>query len=234
MRGRIDALGSHEGLHVERRKLLDAMRRFDDDSVIDMVAEASEVKHDADRIIAVGAAVLAERSGRDRGSSGAAAVRGHSSPISLVQSISGGTRADAVRAVRIGEALLDGVPPEADAGGVDAEDGGAVTAAAPWHDVVRRAMLSGQLTPPQHEAILRGLGDPPGHFIEAVFEGDGAPDPAAAREVWALAATQLVAEAEGIEVEELVRRARQVRDALDPVGAEQRSAQRFDARSFRR
>src|SRR5688572_31654898 len=53
--------------------------------------------------------------------SGAAAVRGHSSPISLVQSISGGTRADAVRAVRIGEALLDGVP-EADAGGVDAGD----------------------------------------------------------------------------------------------------------------
>ena len=234
LRERIDALGAHDGVDVEGRCLLDAMRRFGDDAVIDIVAIASEVKHDADRIIAVGAAVLAERSRREKGQSGTAAVHGHSSPISLVQSISGGTRADAARAVRIGEALLDGVPPEAESGVVDAAEERAEPTSVPWHDVVRRAMLSGRLTPPQHEAILRGLGDPPLGSIEDVIDGEAAFDAETAREVWALAATQLIAEADGVEVEELVRRARQVRDALDPVGTERRAAQRFEARSFRK
>ena len=48
-----------------------------------------------------------------------------------------------------------------------------------------------------------------------------------------LAASALVAEAPGIEVEELARRARQVRDALDPVGTEERHSRRFEARTFR-
>ena len=232
MRGRIDALGSHDGLDVEGRFLLEALRRCGDDAVIDVVARAAEVKHDADRIIAVGAAVLAERSTRDKGQSGAAAVHGHSSPISLVQSISGGTRADAVRAVRIGEALLDG----AAVGGFECGGGcwGSECCAggvSPWHDGLRQAMLSGVLTPPQHDAILRGLGEPP---VDGVFDGYGPKDPDAAREVWSLAAAQLIAEADGIEVEELARRARQVRDALDPVGTEERSARRFETRVFRR
>ena len=84
-------------------------------------------------------------------------------------------------------------------------------------------MLSGALTTPQHDAILRGLGEPPA----------GSGDAEAAREVWSLAASALVAEAPGIEVEELARRARQVRDALDPVGTEERQARRFEARTFR-
>lgn len=241
MRGRLDALDAHGGIDVEGHCLLEAIRRFGDDAVIDMVARASEVKHDADRIIAVGAAVLAERSRREKGQSGTAAVRGHSSPIALVQSISGGTRADAVRAVRIGEALLDGASAgasstegraaEPDAGMLDESGDPASAPAVPWHDGLRHAMLAGRLTPAQHEAILRGLGDPP---REPVFEGEGAIGADSAREVWWLAAAQLIAEADGIEVEELLRRARQVRDALDPIGTEQRHAQRFEARSFRR
>jgi hypothetical protein len=238
LRERVDALAAHDGLDVAGADLLQAIRRFGDDAVIELVAQASAVKHDADRIIAVGAAVLAERTRRERGQAGAAAVRGHTSPIALVQWISGGTRADAVRAVRIGETLLDGAPDaaveaaDADAGGLAGSDGEQVSPVdAPWHDGLRRAMLAARLTPPQHDAILRGLGEPP---LEPVFEGGEPRDANAAREVWALAAAQLIAEADGIEVEELARRARQVRDALDPAGTERRSAQRFEARSFRR
>jgi hypothetical protein len=215
MRERISSLDSRFGVDVDGVSLLAAIRRWETESVIELVQLAAAVKHDADRLMAVGAAILTERSSRDLGQSGAAAVRGHASPVALVQSISGGTRADAVRAVRIGGALLEGAVPVNEASDVTSD-----SLDAAWHEPLGRAMLAGGLTPPQHEAILRGLGEPPEHI-------DGAP------EVWGLAAAQLVAEAEGIEVEELARRARQVRDALDPVGTEERHARRFEARSFR-
>jgi hypothetical protein len=224
MKERIDAL---DALDVEGRFLLEAMRRLETDAVIDAVSVASAVKHDIDRIIAVGAAVIAERSTRDKGQSGAAAVRGHASPVSLVQSISGGTRADAARAVRIGEALLEGAGAAVEDSEITSYDSSesAVVTEVPWHDALGKAMLSGALTPAQHEAILRGLGEPPVDSFSV--------DADAVRDVWTLAAQQLIAEAAGVEVDEMVRRARQVRDALDPIGAEERHARRFERRSFR-
>jgi hypothetical protein len=215
MRERISSLDSRFGVDVDGASLLAAIRRWETDSVIEMVELAAAVKHDADRLMAVGAAILSERSSRDLGQSGAAAVRGHSSPVALVQSISGGTRADAVRAVRIGGALLEGAAPVNESSDVTPD-----SVVIPWHEPLGQAMLAGGLTPPQHEAILRGLGEPPERI-------EGAP------EVWGLAAAQLIAEAAGIEVEELARRARQVRDALDPIGTEERHARRFESRSFR-
>jgi len=184
MKQRVNALESCGGTDAEGRALLDAIRVLSTDAVVDLVSIASAIKHDADRLIAVGAAVVAERSTRELGQSGAAAVRGHATPVSLVQSISGGTRADAVRAVRVGEALLEAAA---------ALDESSDVAAAPcWHDVLDRALLRGSLTSAQHDAIRRGLGEPPA-------------DLEASSEVWALAAEQLVAESDGIEVEELAR-----------------------------
>ncbi|KAA9107782.1 HNH endonuclease signature motif containing protein [Microbacterium rhizomatis] len=95
----------------------------------------------------------------------------------------------------------------------------------PWDDVLRSAMLDGRLAPARVEAILRGLGRPPARA--------DASDSAAAREVWALAAEQLLAEASELPVEEVARRARQVRDALDPAGTEERFARRYAQRAFR-
>lgn len=217
MRERIDTLDSRIGMDVDGCSLLEVVRRLGTEAVVEAVEHAAAIKHDAERIIAVGAAILAERSTRDLGQAGAAAVRGHATPVSLVQSISGGTRADAVRAVRIGGALLEG--------SVATEESSSVRVALPWHQPLDRAMLSGELTPPQHDAILRGLGEPPAGS-DAVSADD-------ARAVWTLAAIQLIDEAPGIEVEELARRARQVRDALDPIGTEERHARRFERRTFR-
>lgn len=228
IRRRVNAVESCAGMDAEGRFLLEGMRRLDTDAVIAIVAEMSEIKHDADRLIAVGAAVIAERSTRAAGQSGAAAVRGHSSPVSLVQSISGGTRADAVRAVRVGEALLEGSCADA-AVGVEAAASVELPVVVPWHDPVRRAMLAGVLTTEQQAAILRGLGEPPvgSAFADDAIEAD------AVHEVWSLAATQLIVEAAGVDVDELARRARQVRDALDPVGTEERHARRFSGRLIR-
>ncbi len=202
MRERIDTLDSRVGMDVEGCSLLEVVRRLGTDAVVEMVESVSAIRHDAERIIAVRAAVLAERSTRDLGQSGAAAVRGHATPVSLVQSISGGTRADAVRAIRIGGALLEGSS--------SVEEDSMVEAVVPWHEPLGRAMLSGELTPSQHDAILRGLGEPPA--------GSEPVDADAAREVWALAAQQLIVEAAGIEVEEL---------AGEPVVLGSRSAVRW-------
>lgn len=209
MKQRVTALESCGGTDAEGRDLLDAIRVLSTDDVVDLVSIASGIKHDADLLIAVGAAIVAERSTRELGQSGAAAVRGYATPVSLVQSISGGTRADAVRAVRVGEALLEG----AAVSDIDSD----VAADSCWHDVLDRSLLGGAMTSAQHDAIRRGLGEPPSELDE----------------VWALAAAQLVAESDGIDVEELARRARQVRDALDPAGLEERQARRFAARSLR-
>lgn len=209
MKQRVTALESCGGVDAEGRDLLDAIRVLSTDDVVDLVSIASGIKHDADRLIAIGAAIVAERSTRELGQSGAAAVRGYPTPVSLVQSISGGTRADAVRAVRVGEALLEGT----DVSSINSD----VAADSCWHDCLDRALLAGSLTSAQHDAIRRGLGEPQSELDE----------------VWALAAAQLVAESDGIDVEELARRARQVRDALDPAGLEERQARRFAARSLR-
>ena len=48
------------------------------------------------------------------------------------------------------------------------------------------------------------------------------------REAWTLAAEALAAEASGQPVEELAKRARTMRDMLDPVGAEERYGRRFE------
>lgn len=243
MRGRIDRVAACSGWDDDAASLLSALRGLDTDAVIEVMGSVSAVKHDADRIMTVAAAVIAERSTREKGQSGAAAERGHTSPVSLVQSISGGSRADAARAVRIGEALLEAsAAADRDSevlgtGEADSADG---TVTVPWHEPLGAAMLSGSLTPAKHDAILRGLGEPPavagcpGADVGAGGSGAGLDvDAEAVREVWRLAAVQLIGEADGVDVEELARRARQVRDALDPVGAEERHARRFERRSFR-
>src|SRR5690606_1493433 len=92
------------------------------------LAGAAAVANCAERMLTVGAGVIAERSRREDGHSGLAATRGHRNATSLVQSIVGGTRTDAARAVRLGETLVEGADAASavDAGGCaePAGDGG--------------------------------------------------------------------------------------------------------------
>ncbi|WP_260838050.1 HNH endonuclease signature motif containing protein [Microbacterium sp. SLBN-146] len=179
-----------------------------------------------DRLGVIAAGVAARRSHRDRGYQGLASKRGHRTPAAMIQSITGSTAAAARRAVQVGESLLPSTAPveEADSAAIvqaDAGDAGVPPEAAPWHEPLRRALLSGGITLDQHDAIRGGLGEPP---VDAASD---------ANDVWSIAAAQLVGEAQGLPVEELRARARAVRDALDPAGAEMRFAERYEARSFR-
>ena len=223
----VDVLSAHPELDVEPEELLARLRSVGGDSAMAVLSDASALVRCVDRVKTVATAVISELSSRDRGHGGFAATKGHRSPVSLVQSVSRGTRADAVRAVRIGESLLDVARAAAGSGSesTEARTESDSARSVAWHEGLSAAMLRGRITQQEHEAILKGLAQPP-------LDTDGNVSETAA-EVWAIAADQLMAEADGVTAEELLRRARIVRDTLDPAGAEARFAKRYKARSFR-
>ena len=199
------------------RSLASSASGLSDESVMALVTDVAALASDVARVQAVLAGVVFQRSRREDGHSGLAAVHGHATPASLIQSITGGTRADANRQVRVGSALVEG------AGGAAADTGAEEALRhVPWHDMLNRAFLDGRLTAEEKDAIRLGLGEPRA----------GVDAPADVELAWSLAAEGLVSEGRGMPVEELVRRARGVRDLLDPEGAEQRYAHRFEKRSF--
>ncbi|MDN3495217.1 DUF222 domain-containing protein [Planococcus sp. APC 4015] len=218
----IATLGAHECLAVETTDLPAAIDALGDDELLDVLAAASAIINALEKVRVIGAGVAARRSNRDRGHQGLAATQGHRTPAALVQAISGGTRADAERHVRLGTAMIDALeetsahPPVGDAPISDVR----------WDSCLRAALLASAITAAQHDAIMRGLGAPPlrsdAHEADDIVIG-----------AWTLAAEQLLGDASSTTAEDLLRRARQVRDALDPIGAEERFAGRFARRSFR-
>lgn len=222
MRSTLSSFVAHECLSVDTADLPSAIDALDDDELVGLLTAASRLIDAVDKVRVIGAGIAARRSARDLGHGGLAATRGHRTPAALVQAISGSTKAEAERQVRLGETLVAGSE------GVTSEIRPGDSAQAPparWDDPLRSALLASAITTAQHDAVLRGLGSPPSR-------GGDTRDPLTVR-AWALAAEQLIAEASGLAAEELQRRARQVRDALDPLGAEERFAQRFERRSFR-
>ncbi|WP_300592269.1 HNH endonuclease signature motif containing protein [Microbacterium sp.] len=243
MRERLDQLAVFAELDVEPTGLPAGAAALSDASVLEVLRHVTAIANDAERLQSVVAGVAATRSRREQGHSGLAAGQGHASPAALIQSITGGSRADALRQLRVGAALLDeggasAAPMDAESGD-PAGDGGdgddalslnadlpstAASAREPWHAPLRVALLEGRLTPAQHDAIRGGLGEPDAEDI----------DPASAALAWSVAAGTLVDEAvEGASVEELRSRARQMRDILDPTGAACRFQNRYEKRSIR-
>ena len=238
MRERLDQLAVFAELDVDPTGLPAGAAALSDASVLEVLRHVTAIANDAERLQSVIAGVAATRSRREQGHSGLAAGQGHASPAALIQSITGGSRADALRQLRVGAALLDNgsvEPTDADTtepagSGDDSQSPGTDPATAkstgrePWHAPLRLALLRGRLTPSQHDAIRGGLGEP---------EAEGV-DPASTALAWAVAAETLVDEAvEGASVEELRSRARQMRDILDPTGAACRFQNRYEKRSIR-
>jgi hypothetical protein len=243
LRASVEALADLPGIDVDADALPAIIDGLPDDAVERVLTAMAGLRRSADLVAVIAAGVAARRSSRDHGHGGMAAVRGHRTPVALIQSITGGTAADAKRAVQVGESLLegsrtdaggfggaapggaDGVAPGGTGGDLLGGAGATVAEAVAWHEPLRRARLRGAITSEQHEAIRRGLGEPPA--------GDEPGEAATVREVWAIAAEHLITDAASFPVEELRRRARAVRDTLDPAGAEERFAARFEARQFR-
>lgn len=224
-------LGEVPCLDVDADGLVSAVESLTDDDLVAVLERSAELRTSIDRLAIIAAGVAARRSHRDRGYQGLAGKRGHRTPVAMIQSLTGGTAADARKAVQAGELLLPtpAVPHPTPAAISDSGPDAAATtpagaAAEPWHAPLGKALVRGRITLDQHEAIRGGLGEPP------LIDGEASDD---AAQVWSIAASQLLDEASGASVEDLRARSRAVRDALDPAGAEQRFADRYQARSFR-
>ncbi|AZC13267.1 HNH endonuclease signature motif containing protein [Microbacterium sp. ABRD28] len=194
-----------------------------DDELLALLSDAAQVRAAADVITAAAAAEATRRSARELGYDGLAQRTGHRNGTTLVQTITGQTRADVTRAVRTGEDLAPSVPPPAVSG---AESAPAVPATPEWLRLLREALTGGVITQAQFRAIRDGLGDPP---VERYPDLDPGFLPAA----WATAVGMLLEEAGVFPVEELRNAARIARDRLDPVGVTVRFEERFAARSLR-
>lgn len=210
-----------------------AMSSLTDAEIVKALEEAVEVSKQVEQIKLAVIGIAAARSARESGHSGLAQSRGHRSAVALVQRVTGGSRADAAREVRVGSALLEAAPGVNGAGqhagdeGDESDAAAAVTPSPPqvWHEPLRAALKHGRVTSAQFDAIRRGLGEPP-----------AIDDAVAAHEVleaWSCAAEHLVEEANYRTLEELRVASRALRDQLDPQGAEARFLAQYEARHFR-
>ncbi|MGA6128264.1 MULTISPECIES: DUF222 domain-containing protein [unclassified Microbacterium] len=199
LRESVEGLTALDALDVDASDLAASVGRLDDDTVRTLIARAGRVAREIGVLQAVLAGVAAQRSSRERGSGGLSAETGHRTPVEMIQATTGITRAEATRAVRVGEALMG-------------------TGDAGWHGALDRLLYDGALSSAQYGAILTGLGDPPTLGVAAA---------------WSRGAERLADEADQWSVEQLTAQARTLRDMLDPAGAEERFARRFERRSFR-
>lgn len=228
----LDALRAALGDDVEATDAPAAVQRLTDDELLSLIEQASVLVRAGESIRIAATGAVAVRSGRGAGHGGLAQKRGHRSTVSLIQDLTGTTRADAAKHVRLGESLalgLDDASDGRDATGAPSSTDAAGTASAPrpWHAVLGDALMTGALTSAQHDAVYRGLGEPPTSRLDGVR-----PDLEVVA-AWESAAGQLIDEAGVRTVEELASAARAIRDLLDPVGAERRFEERFQGRAFR-
>src|SRR5690606_29633799 len=114
----------------------------------------------------------------------------------LIQQVTGVSRTTAMQQIRVGEALMaPDAMVETIIGGDGDDDGVPVVASvrqAPWHEPLTVAFRGGALSSAQHDAITRGLGEPPTPTAATSgFDADPVTADPATIEAWSLAATQL-------------------------------------------
>ena len=101
MRERLDLLAVFAELDVEPTDLPAGAAALSDASVLEVLRHVTAIANDAERLQSVIAGVAATGSRREQGHSGLAAGQGHASPAALIQSITGGSRADALRQLEL-------------------------------------------------------------------------------------------------------------------------------------
>ncbi|MBS1905943.1 MAG: DUF222 domain-containing protein [Actinobacteria bacterium] len=240
----VQALRALVGDALEPADLIPLIERLDDAQAVDALTAATALVQSGERIRAAATSVIAARSSREAGQAGLAQSRGHRNVASLVQEITGSTMAEAGRQVRIRESLLASTsasvssdPPVGDPSSDD-ESTRAEKPVTPWHAGLDHALLDGRITSAQHDAIRQGLADPPfsdelEHECGTEHGCDETVHDALMRELWEVAADQLVGAAAHDTPEMLGSAARTIGDRLDPEGAARRFQERFSRRSFR-
>jgi hypothetical protein len=234
---------------VQAASLPALIDRFDDAGVEGLLRSAAALRAQADAVLSAGAGVVAKRSRRELGFDGLAARGGHRSAEGLLQSITGSSRGEAARQVRVGEAMGEADAatrlaerPDAQTGDQTGSVTGSVTGedeqaaasevppvAPPWYEPITRAVTDGVLTAEGAAAVLRGMGEPSEHCAAEVMRS-------AAIDLLADVAQRAADDPNTtavVNADELVRLARQARDRIDPVGVAERFQRRYQDRSCR-
>jgi hypothetical protein len=186
----------------------------DDAALVELSHLAAQEKRLAEAHLALVAGEIAHRSTRELGHSGLAQREGFRSAEEFVRVTTGSTGREATTTVKVGRIVRDA----ATAGEVDATTGELQVSAEPWLAGVADAVSSGAISVGAADAIRSGLGSP----VEGVTPDDLAD-----------AAAVLCGEAATLDVDRLLRRARELRDDLDEQGIADRERQRFEQRSLR-
>ncbi|QYF73398.1 HNH endonuclease signature motif containing protein [Cryobacterium sp. PAMC25264] len=186
------------------------------------------------------AKAVAHRSRPELGQSGLASQQGFLNPGDLMQNLTGASKADARKLADVGRMLADSDAAEAAAARAQADadaqieadadadsgDGGDASPALaplgipalPWHTPIAHAVTDGSLSAAQAHAIRTGLGD-----IDTVVTADILADNLAT----------LLEEARTLTIDQLIRRARRMRDRLDEAGISKREQKAWDDRYLR-
>jgi hypothetical protein len=186
----------------------------DDAALVSLSRLAAREKQLAEAHLALIAGEIAARSTRQLGHSGLAQREGFRNAEELLKTTTGATGREATTAVRVGRLVREAAVDL----GVDPATGAAVEAAEPWLACVAAAVSAGTLSVGAADAIRTGLGQPTENVPAAALAG-------AAAELCALAAS--------LDVDRLLRRARELRDDLDEVGIVDRERECFEKRSLK-
>jgi Domain of unknown function (DUF222) len=184
-----------------------AFGRLDDDGLLEAQRTISSLHQLTETYAAWAAGEIARRSPRELGYAGLAQRKGFASPEALIQSMTHTTRAEATRFVQVGTLLADvALATE-------------LSEPLPWQAEIAAAVSDGVLSLSAAESVRNGLGKP---------------DAAVTTANLAAAASVLIGEAAHLSVDQLLRRARQLRDILDAEGIARREKQRRDDRYLKR
>ena len=198
-----------------------------DDELLDAQRVLAEIRRSVDSCASLVAGEIGERSRRDLGYAGLAQRLGFRTPEALVQHTTGSTAREASTLVRVGtfvhDALSnpispDGTPPDEVLPGPQE----------PWLVGVATAVASGELSLDAANAIRTGLGVP------LLVGAAGDSQAGVSADALADAAGILLNESPTLNADQLLRRARQLRDELDEAGIALREQAIRDARSVRR
>jgi hypothetical protein len=186
----------------------------DDAALVSLSRLAAREKQLAEAHLALIAGEIAARSTRELGHSGLAQREGFRNAEELLKTTTGSTGREATTAVRVGRMVREAAVDL----GVDPATGAAVEAAEPWLACVAAAVSAGTLSVGAANAIRTGLGQPTENVPAAALAG---------------AAFQLCELAVSVDVDRLLKRAREFRDDLDEAGIVDRERECFEKRSLK-
>ncbi|TXN31928.1 DUF222 domain-containing protein [Lacisediminihabitans profunda] len=192
---------------------------LDDVTLLEVQRRHSALKHQVDLHGAWIAGELARRSSHGLGYLGLAQKQGFFSPEELIQSLSGSSRSEASKLVKVGLLMAESqAAEEAEGSATKPVPEQAEPSGPSWHSPIARAVSDSALALDVAEAIRTTLAEIADRVPNSVV-----------RE----ACERLISDAATRNADQMFRRARQVRDQIDEAGISEREARQYGERSLR-